>query len=1239
MAWGRHGMRTRVRREDATGLGIEGLVEHELEAMKGLTLPSQAPSEASGGPTWIKHPRRSLFGLALSGGGIRSATFNLGLLQGLAKLDLLGTFDYLATVSGGGYIGGFWSAWRKRKGRPVGQDPGACREEGRLFPVGGEASGAAESSAIRHLREFSNFLRPRPGLLNSDTGRIVASVSSAILPSLLATLALLTLGVLAWEGLAWAALTPGRVAWPGAFPQGLSWLLLIVPPLVLVWRWKGPFAGLLACGVLLSALSLRGALLFLFVATTAELAQGEWQWRRRELPPAGEPRLTQEGPSAYFLAAVCAVGLTVGFGWLLASGPGAAKMSALLPWRAASPESWDLPGWSTLRVLFIPAAAWGAAAGGLILGRFLFSNRVRGGEQPAWMDGFERAISRLWMLAALWVGMTSCWLAGAWLQGILTESSPLSTAGLVTFTGTLMAVLARGQKLFSHQPSRPALPGRRNRWMPVALRVLAMTITVLLLVGVVALIIQARRHGWLTELFVGAAAATVATLLCFETTRVGLHNFYRARLARAYLGASNAEAGAARRSGACREDDLLLKELADPRTPQRPLHLVCCAANDLSPKDPLLNLERGAQSAVLSSVGMSVAHEAQVWEKAGTRRREGGAPSLAAAMTASGAAFNSQMGGHSKRLGLAVTFLMTAFNLRLGLWWPHPTRGRTHRWFEALPLGLPFYKELFGLSRAQGRDVLLSDGGHFENLALYELVRRHCRFILVSDCGMDPDVAFDDFGNAVRRVREDFGVDIRIDLSPLRPGPKGQARQRMVAGDIHYPTGDTGILLMIKPTLTGDEPADVAQYKARNAAFPHESTGDQFYDEAQWESYRRLGEHVAETAFRPVKSQLDWDSLEQGTRGAALFARARREWLPLPAGYSERFARFATRAAEIDALLHAAGAHRLLREVFEEEAFVEGLSREPRRGAREAAARPEPLDITGSLQASRQALLFMEEVFLCEDLAQEYNHPAYLGLMNYFARWAHAPLFRMWWPLLKALYPQRFTRFLETHFGLGPRGRARPYVDLASPDPGTTGLAMSWWTQERGGLPETAGARLLSFMHPVHYGDRDVPIQLAQVRVRFQEDGARGGLAVWDAEDFFVPPGFWGIGIGETFLRDLIHLRGWGQGPDMRVSRLAVHIHGSTNASADEEKREADEAVLYRASGFGEPDDTEREALCAGWRASRGGAGQAGTCQCEQGQCPCLWLVRSVAASADAPGTAHLPPALGARPPGSLTVH
>lgn len=200
--------------------------------------------------------------------------------------------------------------------------------------------------------------------------------------------------------------------------------------------------------------------------------------------------------------------------------------------------------------------------------------------------------------------------------------------------------------------------------------------------------------------------------------------------------------------------------------------------------------------------------------------------------------------------GPAVTFLLTAFNLRLGLWLPHPSQWYRKRSPRPWLPGWPFFQELFSFSQAGGPRVHLSDGGHFENVSVYELVRRHCRYILACDCGADPDVAFDDFSNAVRRVREDFGVEIVVDLAPLRPGADGLAAQPMVAGDIHYPDGDIGVLLVLKPTLTGNEPVDILQYKRRNSAFPQETTGDQFYDAAQWESYRRLGQHAVHSAFR-----------------------------------------------------------------------------------------------------------------------------------------------------------------------------------------------------------------------------------------------------------------------------------------------------------------------------------------------------------------------------------------------------
>jgi hypothetical protein len=58
-----------------------------------------------------------------------------------------------------------------------------------------------------------------------------------------------------------------------------------------------------------------------------------------------------------------------------------------------------------------------------------------------------------------------------------------------------------------------------------------------------------------------------------------------------------------------------------------------------------------------------------------------------------------------------------------------------------------------------------------------------------------------------------------------------------------------GWLLLIKPSLTGDESADVGQYQRTHRLFPQEPTSDQYFDEAQWESYRKLGEHIGTELF------------------------------------------------------------------------------------------------------------------------------------------------------------------------------------------------------------------------------------------------------------------------------------------------------------------------------------------------------------------------------------------------------
>ena len=110
----------------------------------------------------IRDPANSLIGLAFSGGGIRSATFNLGILQGLARLGLLRKFDYLSTVSGGGYIGSWLMAWMHH------QKIGIKEVERKLAPAAYVPQKVTEAPELRFLRNYSNYLTPRTGLLSAD---------------------------------------------------------------------------------------------------------------------------------------------------------------------------------------------------------------------------------------------------------------------------------------------------------------------------------------------------------------------------------------------------------------------------------------------------------------------------------------------------------------------------------------------------------------------------------------------------------------------------------------------------------------------------------------------------------------------------------------------------------------------------------------------------------------------------------------------------------------------------------------------------------------------------------------------------------------------------------------------------------------------------------------------------------------------------------------------------------------
>jgi hypothetical protein len=246
--------------------------------------------------------------------------------------------------------------------------------------------------------------------------------------------------------------------------------------------------------------------------------------------------------------------------------------------------------------------------------------------------------------------------------------------------------------------------------------------------------------------------------------------------------------------------------------------------------------------------------------------------SLGTAVSISGAAANPNMGHHSSPI---VTVLLTLFNARLGAWLGNPQDEK--RFSHTCPrnqfLPMPL-TEALGLTHARGGYVHLSDGGHFENLGLYELVRRGCRHILLCDGGCDQQYAFEDLGNAVRKIRIDLGIEIDFEGFHVGPPRKGsaaaptspaEAGNYVAIGTIHYEKraqgAKPGKLLYLKPAVLEkqEEPVDVWQYGRVNPAYPHESTTDQWFSESQFESYRALGDYIMRSVSNRARSQLKGD--------------------------------------------------------------------------------------------------------------------------------------------------------------------------------------------------------------------------------------------------------------------------------------------------------------------------------------------------------------------------------------------
>ncbi len=910
-------------------------------------------------------------GFGLSGGGIRSATFCLGIFQALAKANtgkpggLLGRVDFLSTVSGGGYFGSFLGRLFSRA-HIKGVADVATVITGAERPLKGQ-------STFRFLRDNGRYLAPR------GSGDLLALIT-VTMRNWLAVQTVLSLFVLTvFVALQYAdmRLTPVYAtlckfmpfcgtASDAYIPTGVvasPWFLWLTPVFAL---WVLPSAW--AYWVIAMPLSKRQVFrrtdLVVFVLVGAAFARG---W----IPP---PPAAGQWPAPTVTGAVILLVAVAAALWAFATNPKASLnwLLALLHIGSIEKQVADasrsrnrLTRWlkralvvvavvavvgavdslgATAYALFRAeggftrltaalAAVLGTFGGVAAFGRqllvFLGGGKGRGAGAGVPMSVVSWAVAAL-VLGAWLVTWNAVSHAIAW-EGTKPDYAEALFAPAPTKLANANAIVLTAEgggrqivRPLSEQQQQPvATPTTAAERGPTfAGRVLLLLLLVVLAVG------------------------SVRTLLNASS----LHTFYSSRLTRAYLGASNRrrldddkahvteviegddvpadrywnwprlphEPGAAERVRAFFARSLhgllamftsqSLAAHTPPASPARtqaakgaPLHLVNVTINETVDGRTGVQIQdrKGVPLAVgPGGLSVGVRHHLLADERAGfvalpagdghavfdlKRLRE--APevmTLGRWVSLSGAAFSSALGA---RTSVPLALLATFANVRLGYWWDS---GLGSGWTGPL---LPVYRGLLSecLARLRGTGIRLwnlTDGGHFENLGGYELIRRKLPLIVLIDAEADPDFEFPGLSELIRKARLDFGAEITFldeetlakegfakesppvftTLERLRRGKwnsDAKARAALSAesdrreyshahaalASVKYRDGSLGRIVYVKASLTGREPADVLQYHAEHPDFPHETTADQFFDEAQWESYRRLGEYVGITSM------------------------------------------------------------------------------------------------------------------------------------------------------------------------------------------------------------------------------------------------------------------------------------------------------------------------------------------------------------------------------------------------------
>ena len=782
-------------------------------------------------------------GLALSGGGVRSATFGLGLLRGLAAQGLFRRVDYLSTISGGGYVGAML---------------------GRLISALGLAQAqqmlaAGHSDMLGWLRSNGRYLTPAG---SRDVGILIVTYLRAFL---------------AVHIEAFFALVPVALALtlPHLLQHSLGWLQATA--------WQGWASPWFALALLWAAALLPGLLV------------GYWAAPETRSPdPAG--RRLYPG-DAFLLAGLILVALA------LTLRPG--RLPLLQAWRQAE-----------LVLPLLVLALWSAA-----LGHASAMARLALAREPRLL-----AVARLrnqltrWLRGAL---LACLLLAGAgaldwaswWLLLMLSSSQPSGWVwGGVGAGGVLLFVL-RGLAPVLQQLAAQAEARHTMALGPLLLNVAGhLGALVLLLAWLLAvqwwvfaeapLALLRGFPAWMRWAMLALAALgwwLTTARLAQAANASSLSGFYQARLVRAWLAVGN------RRRGICTPftpADARLRSVTEvaagddvdltchhPEADGGPLHLIgACLNQTRDDASGLFNADRKGRLVIASARALEVGtQEVLRWDDGAATASAGrAAGTLGGWVAVSGAAAAPGAGAYTSRGWALVMFLL---GIRLGHWIESPlpqalTPLKTWLWRRG-PKPLMLWSEararFFGPARPWW---YLSDGGHFDNTGVYALIKRECDFIILSDASADPEYRFADIENLVRKARIDLDAEIEFysrqeaarllslpgdGITVLSPDElaDNSTRRGVLLARIRYRRSDPahgereGTLLVVKPNLHICLDLDLLAYAQRHPSFPHESTGDQFFDEAQWESYQRLGQDAGQALYDRWLAQLPgWDRVQ-----------------------------------------------------------------------------------------------------------------------------------------------------------------------------------------------------------------------------------------------------------------------------------------------------------------------------------------------------------------------------------------